>query len=170
MPAAYVDRMIAAGEIAVGDPARPDVRALLERHLQFALAQTRPERSFALGVNGLLDPAITVFSFRADGNLLGIGALKRLSQHHAEVKSMHIAEAARGRGVGRAMLGRLLDVARDRGFLRVSLETGTTAAFHAARALYASAGFVACAPFGTACTGTAAGGLACARSSPGSRT
>jgi putative acetyltransferase len=60
---------------------------------------------------------------------------------------MHTAEAARGRGIGRAMLAHLLGAARARGFRQVSLETGTTAAFAPARALYHSAGFVPCGPF-----------------------
>jgi putative acetyltransferase len=139
--------MIADQQIAVDDPRRPDVRALLERHLNFALSQTPPEHSFALDVSGLLDPAVTVFSFRAHGSLLGIGAIRRLGPDHAEIKSMHIAEAARGRGIGRAMLTHLVGVARTRGFGRVSLETGTTAAFGPARALYQRAGFVCCGPF-----------------------
>jgi putative acetyltransferase len=134
-------------QIAVDDPRKPEVRALLERHLEFALAQTPPEHSFALDVEGLLDPAITFFSFRVYGSLLGIGAIRRLGPHHAEIKSMHTAEAARGHGIGRAMLTHLLGVARGRGFHRVSLETGTTAAFAPARALYQSAGFVPCGPF-----------------------
>jgi putative acetyltransferase len=138
---------MAGEQIAVDDPGKPDVRALLERHLRFALGQTPPEHSFALDTEGLLDPAITFFSFRADGRLLGIGALKCLSPGHAEIKSMHTDQAARGRGVGRAMLAHLLDTARSRGLSRVSLETGTTAAFAPARALYESAGFVRCGPF-----------------------
>jgi putative acetyltransferase len=79
--------------------------------------------------------------------MLGIGAIKRLGPHHAEIKSNHTAEVARGRGIGRAMLTYLLGVARTRGFRRVSLETGTTAAFAPARALCESAGFVPCGPF-----------------------
>ena len=139
--------MVADGQIAVDDPRKPDVRALLERHLEFALAQTPAEHSFALDLDGLLDPAITFFSFRAHGVLLGIGAIKCLSPDHAEIKSMHTGEAARGRGIGRAMVTHLLAVARTRGFRRVSLETGTTAAFAPARALYQSAGFISCGPF-----------------------
>lgn len=46
------------------------------------------------------------------------------------------------------MLAHLLGVTVSRGVRRVSLETGTTPAFAPARALYASAGFVACGPFG----------------------
>ena len=133
--------------IAVDDPCRPDVRTLLERHRAFALGQTPPEHSFALDADALGDPAITFFSFRDSGRLLGIGAIKRLGPDHAEIKSMHTDQAARGRGIGRAMLTHLLEVARTRGFRRVSLETGTTAAFAPARALYHSAGFTSCGPF-----------------------
>jgi putative acetyltransferase len=80
--------------------------------------------------------------------LLGVGALKRLDETHAELKSMHTSEAARGQGVGRAMVGHLLAVAADRGYQRVSLETGTTDAFAPARSLYTTVGFKPCAPFG----------------------
>jgi putative acetyltransferase len=139
--------MTAQGDIEFDDPRRPDVRALLERHLAFALSTTPPEHSFALDVDALLDPAITFCSYRADGQLLGVGALKRLDAEHAEIKSMHTAQAARGRGVGRAMLGHLLGLARGHGYRRVSLETGTMIEFAPARTLYQSAGFVACGPF-----------------------
>jgi len=79
--------------------------------------------------------------------VLGIGAIRHLGPDQAEIKSMHTAEAARGRGIGRSMLAHLLEVARTRGFRRVSLETRTTAAFAPARALYQSAGFTSCGPF-----------------------
>ncbi|HEV2241998.1 MAG TPA: GNAT family N-acetyltransferase [Streptosporangiaceae bacterium] len=136
------------GEITPDDPRADDVRELLERHLAFAHANTPPEDVHALDVDGLLDPAVTFFSFRRDGELLGVGALKQLDRHHAELKSMHTAQAARGRGVGRAMLGHLIGVARERGCRRVSLETGSMDVFAPARSLYASAGFTPCGPFG----------------------
>ena len=123
------------------------MRALLERHLATMLAASPPEHSFALDVDGLLDPAISFFSFRAGGELLGVGAIKRLDDGHGEIKSMHTTAAARGRGVGRALLNHLLGVARSAGLRRVSLETGTMAEFAPARALYESAGFTACGPF-----------------------
>jgi putative acetyltransferase len=138
---------VAGGLIAVDDPRKGDVRALLERHLTFSLEITPPEHAFALDVDGLLDPAVTFYSYRANGELLGMGAIKQLDLEHGEIKSMHTARAARGRGVGRAVLGHLLDVARSRGYRRVSLETGTMAEYAPARALYASAGFIACGPF-----------------------
>lgn len=121
---------------------------LLARHRAVMLAQTPLEHSFALDAAGLTDPEISFFGYREDGILLGIGAIRQLSPQHAEIKSMHTAQAARGRGIGRAMLAHLLGIAVSRGLRRVSLETGTTPAFAPARALYASAGFVLCGPFG----------------------
>jgi putative acetyltransferase len=61
---------------------------------------------------------------------------------------MHTARAARRRGVGRALVHHLLDVASERGVRRVSLETGAMDSFVPARTLYASAGFEPCEPFG----------------------
>ena len=134
--------------ISVDDPRRPEVRALLERHLGFCRSETPPEHSFALDVDGLLDPKVTLVSFRDGDAVLGVAAIKELDAGHAEVKSMHTAAEARGRGVGRALLGHLLDTARARGYRRVSLETGTTPGFAAARALYEDAGFPPAGPFG----------------------
>jgi putative acetyltransferase len=53
------------------------------------------------------------------------------------------------RGVGSAVLEHLIHVATNRGYLRLSLETGIEPAFEPARALYARRGFVPCGPFGS---------------------
>jgi putative acetyltransferase len=134
--------------ISVDDPRKPEVRALLERHLAFCLSETPPEHSFALDVNRLLDPAVTFVSYRDGGTVLGVAAIKELDAASGEVKSMHTTAEARGRGVGRALLSHLLDTARARGYQQVFLETGTTPGFAAARALYESAGFTPTGPFG----------------------
>jgi putative acetyltransferase len=135
--------------ISIDDPRASDVRELLERHLAFANLHSPPEDVHALDVDGLLEPSVTFFSFRVRGELLGVGAIKQLDESQAELKSMHTAEAARGQGIGGTMLAHLIRVARDRGLSRVSLETGSMAAFAPARSLYASAGFRECGPFGS---------------------
>jgi putative acetyltransferase len=141
-------RYMLEGEITVTDPRAGDVRALLERHLELMHAQTPPEDVHALDVAGLLDPAVTFLGYRRDGTLLGVGAIKQLDEQHGELKSMHTAAEVRGRGIGRAMLDHLIALGRARDYGRLSLETGSTAGFEPARALYASAGFVPCGPFG----------------------
>lgn len=123
------------------------MRALLERHLEFCHQHTPPEDVYALDVSALLDPSVSFFSCREDGGLLGVGALKRLDERHAEIKSMHTAAEARGRGIGRDLVAFLVDHARSQGFDRISLETGSMDAFAPARALYASAGFEPCGRF-----------------------
>jgi putative acetyltransferase len=130
------------------DPGAADVRALLAGHLAFTREQSPPEHVHALEVDGLLQPDVHFFSARSHGDLVGVGALRHLDDEHAEIKSMHTVEAARGRGVGRVMVAHLVVVAHERGYRRVSIETGTMEAFAPARALYASCGFLPCEPFG----------------------
>ena len=111
-------------------------------------ATSAPEDVHALDVEGLLHPSVAFVSCRDDdGALLGVGALKRHDGGLAELKSMHVAAAARGRGAGRALLQHLVDLARSQGARRVSLETGTQPAFDPAHRLYRAAGFVPCPPF-----------------------
>jgi putative acetyltransferase len=129
------------------DPDAADVRALLAAHLAFADAHSPPQDVHALDVAGLLAARVSFFSIRAAGSLLGVGALRQLDPRHAEIKSMHTAAAARGRGVGRAMVEHLIGLARDRGCHQISLETGSMAAFAPARALYLAVGFQDCEPF-----------------------
>jgi putative acetyltransferase len=135
-------------DIAIADPKLDDVRQLVEHHLKFGRSHSPPQDAHALEVDSLLDPAVTLFSIRRRGELVAIGALKRLDDQHAELKTMHTAEHVRGLGIGRAMLDHLLAVARECGFEDVSLETGVHEAFAPARSLYASAGFAPCDPFG----------------------
>lgn len=135
--------------ITVEDPRAEDVQELLVQHLAFCRAHSPPEAVHALDAEGLIGPAVTLFGarHRPGGRLLGVGAIKHLAEHHGELKSMHTLATARGHGVGRAVLVHLLAAAMDRGYRRLSLETGAEAAFAPARSLYRSLGFVPCAPF-----------------------
>lgn len=141
--------MMPAYSVMPDDPRSPDVAALLDDHLVFARTHSPPEDVHALDADALVDNELFFFSIREKGDLLGVGALNLMDGSHAEIKSMHTTMAARGRGVGRAMLDHLLAEARSRGCARVSLETGTMEAFAPARTLYESVGFEVCEPFGS---------------------
>jgi putative acetyltransferase len=141
-------QVVAALDIGGDDPRRDDVSALLHRHLEFARSCTPPEFVFALDLDGLADPSVTFCSARRDGELLGVGALKELDADHGELKSMHTSTPARRQGVGDALVAHLVGLARQRGYRRVSLETGAQEEFGPARAMYGRAGFSVCGPFG----------------------
>ncbi|MBA3556171.1 MAG: GNAT family N-acetyltransferase [Gemmatimonadales bacterium] len=126
----------------------PRVVALLHTHLTRARAETARGSAHALDLSGLRAPEVTFWSAWEGDAVVGVGALKRLSADHGEVKSMHTAEAARGRGVGSALLREIMAAARACGMSRLSLETGSWPYFAPARALYARRGFVECGPFG----------------------
>jgi putative acetyltransferase len=126
----------------------PRVVELLGTHVTRARAETAPGSAHALDLSGLRAPGVTFWSAWEDDAAVAVGALKRLSADHGEIKSMHTAEAARGRGVGSAMLRQIMAAARAGGLSRLSLETGSWPYFAPARALYARHGFVECAPFG----------------------
>jgi putative acetyltransferase len=134
-------------EIALDDPLAFDVRALLEQHLADMIATSPPESVHALDPHTLAGPGLRFFTARDGGVLLGCGALKRLTDHHGEIKSMRTAAAARGRGVASAMLTRLMVEAAAAGWTRISLETGVEDYFAPARRLYERHGFERCAPF-----------------------
>jgi putative acetyltransferase len=139
---------VAYPEIRPADPGETGVRALILAQLEYGRAASPPEDAHALEPEALGGPDIALFAAREGEAVLAIGALVRIDDDHGELKAMHTAAAARGRGLGRAMLARLLAEARQRGYRRVSLETGSMEAFAPARALYGSAGFTLCAPFG----------------------
>jgi putative acetyltransferase len=126
----------------------PGVVELLHTHTTRARAETAPGSAHALDLSGLRAPEVTFWSGWEDDAVVGVGALKRLSADHGEIKSMYTAEVARGRGVGSSMLRHIVAAARASGMSRVSLETGSWPYFSPARALYARHGFVECAPFG----------------------
>lgn len=139
--------------IAIDDPARADVRALLDEHLNDMYATSPAESVHALDHDALNGPGVTFVTARGhDGALLGCGALAELPGRppaHGEIKSMRTARSARGRGVASAVLDRLLEIAGGRGYDRVSLETGSQEFFAPAHRLYTRRGFEVCGPFGS---------------------
>jgi len=133
--------------IKEGDFNDPRVVELVNFHFTTARAETAEGSAHALDLTALKSPDISFWSIWDEDELLGVGALKRLSPDHGEVKSMHIVTTRRGQGAGRSMLDHIVEVARKEGMTRLSLETGSWEYFRAARAFYRRNGFADCAPF-----------------------
>jgi putative acetyltransferase len=98
-------------------------------------------------VDELRHSDVTLWSAWLRDELAGCGALKRLDAERGEIKSMRVADAFLGRGIGRAILGHIMNEARASGMRTLWLETGSGEAFVPALRLYESAGFAGCGPF-----------------------
>jgi len=125
-----------------GDFGDERVKALLVRHLKGMHANSPPGHVFALDWWGLQKPEISFYALWEDDELLGFGALKELGPLSGEIKSMRTADAHLRRGVGAMILEHIIAEARRRGYTRLSLETGSGAAFEAAVTLYRKYGFI----------------------------
>ena len=59
------------------------------------------------------------------GRLVGMGGLRRPEPHTGEVRKMYFLPELRGRGLGRAMLDRMVSFARENGIKTLTLETAS---------------------------------------------
>lgn len=130
--------------IAIENPLQDDVRMLVAELNDYLLKLTPPEYCFHLTVEQMAEPDVTVWVARDGGEAIGCGALKRHDTRIAEVKRMFTRESHRGQGVGRRILGEILNSALDQGLEELVLETGDR--HHAAWAVYEKAGFMRCGP------------------------
>jgi putative acetyltransferase len=126
----------------------PAIRALLETHFAGMLANSPVGSCHFLDFDGLNASDVTFWSIWDGDSLAGCGALKELDPEHGEIKSMRTHEDHLRKGVGAMMLTHIISEARERGYRRLSLETGSSEAFVPAVRLYEAHGFEYCPPFG----------------------
>lgn len=121
----------------------PELIAALDRYLSSLYP---PESNHFLDLEQLSQPGMRLFIARRDGVALACGALRIDAGGYGEVKRMYVVPEARGSGLGRAILEHIEAEAARLGLQVLRLETGIHQA--EALALYRSAGYVECAPFG----------------------
>jgi putative acetyltransferase len=122
-----------------------DARQLIAELDQVLGAVYEPEQQHGLSIEQVFEPNVRFFIARIGGAAVGCGAAA-VFDGYAEVKRMYTREAARGQGVGKALLARIEVAARDAERTVLRLETGTYQA--AAIGLYEGYGFRSCGPFG----------------------
>ncbi|MFT7106392.1 MAG: putative acetyltransferase [Yoonia sp.] len=127
------------------DPHHTQASALLKQSHALMKSLFPPEDNFYLDIADLVDPSIHFFAARIGPNLCGTGALA-VKDNYGEVKSMFVAEEARGKGVAEAILRKIEDQARAENLPVLKLETGKV--LHAAHSLYRRFGFQDCGVFG----------------------
>ena len=133
--------------IKVDDLRGSEIAALLNEHLRDMYLASPPESVHALDIEKLRQREITFWTIWEGDRLAGCGAIKELDAQHGEIKSMRTAEDFRGKGVATQLLQHILAEAKQRGYLKLSLETGPMKYFEPARKLYERFGFRVCGPF-----------------------
>ncbi len=135
-------------EIRQADPGAKDLRPIIQAHLAHSWEATPQTSNHTMDVDALQGPDIRFCALYEDGQPLGCGALKALPDGTAEVKSVHVIAAARGRGLARVIMAHLADLAQAEGISALVLETGAEhlSEYEAARKLYEALGYSYCGP------------------------
>lgn len=128
-------------DIGLDDLTSQPVRDLLTLHLSGMQDNSPPESVYALDLSALQTPDMSVYTLWDKGALAGIGALKALGEGQGEIKSMRTHLDHLRKGVAAALLEHIIAEAQQRGYRRLSLETGSGEAFEPALALYRKRGF-----------------------------
>jgi putative acetyltransferase len=131
--------------IVIESPLSDDVRALVQALNEFTWTLTPPGHCHHMTVEQMAQADTTLFVARDEaGAPLGMGALRRHADGVGEVKRMFVTPQARGLGIGGAILARIEQLARQEGFTRLVLETGSN--FDAAKRVYERGAFQTCGP------------------------
>ncbi|MBR9764044.1 MAG: GNAT family N-acetyltransferase [Rhodobacteraceae bacterium] len=131
--------------LSPASPLDPEASRLLDASQLLMRTLFNPEENNFLSHEALCAPSIRFFVAREEGVALGCGALQ-IKQGYGEVKSFFVTEAARGKGVGSALLARIEETARAEGLTCLKLETAEALA--SACRLYEANGFARCGVFG----------------------
>ncbi|MEU8800265.1 GNAT family N-acetyltransferase [Spirillospora sp. NPDC048819] len=134
--------------VVVDDLSGPRIAEFLDEHVRQMRAITPLESKHALDLDGLRRPEVTFWSVMDGEAVVGCGAIQRLDEAHAELKSMRTATTRKRSGIASLLLEHILTEAARMGFTRLSLETGSAEFFAPARKLYEKFGFEYCEPFG----------------------
>jgi putative acetyltransferase len=134
--------LIAIEQLGALTPEASALLAELDRDLGSSYSE---EQQHGLRPEALFQPNIHFYLARLDGTAVGCGGVA-LYDGYAEVKRMFTGEAARGRGIAKALLARFEAVAREAGMTLLRLETGIHQ--HDAIAFYERMGFELCDAFG----------------------
>jgi ribosomal protein S18 acetylase RimI-like enzyme len=127
-----VQALLADYEAAIAERARRDYGIVL--------AELAPGADLLMEIESVLLPPNVLYVAEQNGHPCGTGALKHLGNGVGEIKRIYVDPAARGRGVGRALLKALVADATSTGLTTLRLETAPWMV--EAHALYRSAGFV----------------------------
>jgi putative acetyltransferase len=120
---------------------------LLQEHLTDMNAMSPPESVHALNLDALKHESVKFWTIWDGQRLAGCGAFKQIDADHAEVKSMRTSSGYKNKGIASQLLVHIVEQAKQNGFKKLSLETGSMDYFKPAHGLYQKYGFSFCGPF-----------------------
>ena len=134
-------------ELALESPRSVSVQELIQESDAYQRTLYPPDSTFLLDLDALAAPDVRFLVARRAGVAVGCGALRVDPQGYGEVKRMFVVQTSRGLKIGKRILERLEEQARQEGLALLRLETGV----HQPEAigLYRRSGFVECEAFGS---------------------
>lgn len=128
--------------ISAETPLQDDVRQMIAELNEAMRPLTPPEFQFQMTAEQIAESATTLFIARDNaGMAVAMGALKEHDADFGEVKRMYTRPEVRGKGVGKQILERIEQLARERGVSKLMLETGEAPAFESAWKIYERNGY-----------------------------
>lgn len=127
-------------------PLQDAVTALLQKSDAYMASLYPAESNHLLDSQRLAASDIRFFVARWNGTVVGCAALMIGDAGQGELKRMYVDDAARGKGIGRALLAHIETTARAQSLHVLRLETGGEQP--EALSLYRAAGFKDRGPFG----------------------
>jgi GNAT superfamily N-acetyltransferase len=127
-----------------------DVRAMLREYVTW-LGLDLGYQDFSREFDGLPGaygpPSGALLIAREEGRTMGMVALRRLDESRCEMKRLYVRPDARGSGLGKRLIDRIVDEARQRGYREMYLDT--LPVMSGAQRLYQREGFEDIEPYYT---------------------
>jgi ribosomal protein S18 acetylase RimI-like enzyme len=90
-------------------------------------------------LESMIPPESIIYLVSFKDETVGMGGLRKLTEDVVEVKRMYVKPEFRGKGLGKSLLEKLLETAKNCGYSKIRLDTGVF--MEAAQKVYRSAGF-----------------------------
>lgn len=134
----------------------PTVRQLFLEYLQLFHEKLNQEHGisfdmepildrFMMGIHEFYPPQGRIYLANCDGQIVGVGCLKQLSEEACEIKRMFVRPEYRGRGFGKGILDQLNADARSIGYTKIYLDSPKF--FTISHKMYQSRGFQSIEPY-----------------------
>ena len=134
----------------MSDEQKKEAGSLIREYLEWLNDRLRHEYGIEFDVEAMVQSDLSdpykfhpphgrFYLARYRDEIVGVGCLKRLEPGVGEVQRMYVLPTYRGKGIGRAIINRLIDDARSIGYCLLRLES--LKFLDAAHSLYRSVGF-----------------------------